>query len=120
MQIKLSSQNQKVIDHGTVLLFSENADFTLEINSEDFEMKLTVQFEKDSAKKRKVKTDIVDNHIILTCINFSASGTGLTTPVQIAVINHKKIYFMFWAYQIGTVEKLPKVRKIEYTLYAEE
>ena len=120
MQIKLSSQNQEVIDHGTVLLFSENAAFTLEINSEDFEMKLTVQFEKDSAKKRKVKTDIVDNHIILTCINFSASGTGLTTPVQIAVINHKKIYFMFWAYQIGTVEKLPKVRKIEYTLYAEE
>ena len=102
------------------LPISENADFTLEINSEDFEMKLTVQFEKDSAKKRKVKTDIVDNHIILTCINFSASGTGLTTPVQIAVINHKKIYFMFWAYQIGTVEKLPKVRKIEYTLYAEE
>ena len=46
-------------------------------------------------------------------------GTGLTTPLEIAVIDGKKIYLMFWAYLEGSGEKKAKVRKVEYTLYRE-
>ena len=31
MQVKLSSQNREIISHGTVFLFDENSDLTLNI-----------------------------------------------------------------------------------------
>jgi hypothetical protein len=55
----------------------------------------------------------------IICTNFTAEGTGLTTPAEIAVINGKKIYFMFWAYLEGKEENKSKARKVEYTLYSE-
>ena len=121
MQVKLSSQNREIIDHGTVLLFSENADFTLKMVSEEgLEVELTVLFQENPGGKQEVQTDVADNHVTLTCINFSATGTGMSFPVQIAVLDGKTIYFIFWAYLDGTKGNQAKVRRIVYTLYAEE
>lgn len=120
MKVNLSSQAREIIANGTVLLFSEDADFTLCIELDDSsEMKLTVQFKNDATEKQDVKMDISDNHVTLVCINFSASGAGLATPAQIAVIDQKKVYFIFWSYLDGSIKNKPKVRRVTYTLYLE-
>jgi len=120
MQVKLSSQNREIISYGTVFLFDENSDLTLNINGDNyFELTLTISFVEDISQKQRIETNIFENHLNIICINFMAMGTGLTTPLEIAVIDGKKIYLMFWAYLEGSEDKKSKVRKVEYTLYRE-
>ena len=120
MQVKLSSQNREIISYGTVFLFDENSDLTLNINGDNyFELVLSISFVEDISQKQRIETNIFENHLKIICINFMAMGTGLTTPLEIAVIDGKKIYLMFWAYLEGSGEKKAKVRKVEYTLYRE-
>lgn len=120
MRVKLSSQGREIISHGTVFLFDENADFTLNIVGENsFEVILAVHFVEDALQKQHIESDPSGNRIDLTCINFSAEGTGLSVPVEIAVIDRKKIYFMFWAYLEGNDKTKPRARKVEYTLFRE-
>ncbi|MGN0333366.1 MAG: DUF6864 domain-containing function [Lachnospiraceae bacterium] len=121
MQVRLSSQEREILDHGTVFLFDANADLTFNITSEDsFEFLLTINFVEDIYGTRRIEKTISENCIKITCTNFSAEGTGLAVPMELAVINGKKIYFMFWAYLEGTEEKKTKARKVEYTLYSEK
>lgn len=120
MQVKLSSQKREIINYGTVFLFDENADLTLNIDADDsFEWSLTINFAEEVSGKQQIKTNISENHIQIMCINFAAEGTGLVSPLEIAVIDGKRIYFMFWAYLEGNDAKKLKARKIEYTLYRE-
>ncbi len=91
MQVKLSSQNREIISHGTVFLFDENGDLTLNIDAgNSFELVLTVKFSEDISQKRRIETDLSDSHLKITCINFVSQGTGLTAPLEIAIINGKK------------------------------
>ena len=91
MQVKLSSQNREIISHGTVFLFDENGDLTLNINAENsFEMALTVSFAEDNSQKQRIETNLSENHLMITCINFEPRGTGLTAPLEIAIIDGKK------------------------------
>lgn len=120
MRIKLSSQKREIIDHGTVFLFDENADFTINIVGEtSFEVILTINFIEDNSQRKRIETNISENHIKITCINFVAEGTGLTAPMEMAVIDGKKIYFMFWAYLEGNGSQKAKARKVEYTVYSD-
>lgn len=120
MQVKLSSQNREIISHGTVFLFDENGDLTLNIDAgNSFELVLTINFTEDISQERRIETNLSDNHLKITCINFVSLGTGLTAPLEIAIIDGKKIYFMFWAYLEGNAENKTKARKVDYTLYSE-
>lgn len=51
--------------------------------------------------------------------DFTAEGTGLVSPMELAVIDGKKIYLMFWAFLEGSGDKRARARKVEYTLYSE-
>ena len=98
----------------------ENGDFTLNIDAgNSLELVLTIVFTEDDSKKRRIETNLSDNHLIIMCINFVSLGTGLTAPLEVALIDGKKIYFMFWAYLEGNAENKTKARKVEYTLYSE-
>lgn len=120
MQVKLSSQQYEILDHGTVFLFAGNSDLTLDIIADDsFEFILSLNFTEDISRARSLETEILENRITLTCINFSSDGTGLTVPMELAVVNEKKIYFMFWTYLEGNEDGKPRARKVEYTLYSE-
>ena len=120
MQVKLSSGKREILDHGTVFLFDENADLTLDITGDDsYNLRFVLKFINDSLQKQSIKTEKTENCIKLTCVNFQSSGTGLSTPAQIAVIDGKKIYIMFWSYLEGSDQK-KWVRKVEYTLFGEE
>lgn len=120
MQVKLSSQNKDVISHGTVFLYDRNSDLTINFGDKNsFELILTINFKEDFSETQKMKTNQFENHLEITCINFTASGTGLSSPLKIAVLNGKKIYLMFWAYLEGNDGNKKKVRKVDYTLYSE-
>lgn len=120
MQVKLTSQQHEILDYGTVFLFDENADLTLNIAADNsFEFILSINFTNDISNTQSLNTEVSGNCIKLTCINFSAEGTGLTAPMELAVVNGKRLYFMFWVFIEGTADGKPKVRKIEYTLYSE-
>lgn len=120
MQVRLSSQNREIISYGTVFLFNKNGDFTLEMVAENsFKMTIMLQFTEENSNKSRVETTISENNLKITCINFASQGTGLTVPMELAIVDGKKIYFMFWAYLDGNAENKEKVRKVEYTLYSE-
>lgn len=120
MQVKLSSQNREIISHGTVFLFDKDGDLTLNIYAgNSFELVLTINFTEDISQEGRIETNLSDNHLKIMCINFASQGTGLTAPLEIAIIDGKKIYFMFWAYLEGNEENKKRVRKVEYTLYSE-
>ena len=86
MQIKLSSQNREIISCGNVFLFDENGDLILNIDAgNSFELVLTIIFTEDISQKRKIETNLSENHLKITCINFVSQGTGLTAPLEIAI-----------------------------------
>ncbi|MBO5485689.1 MAG: hypothetical protein J5988_01995 [Eubacterium sp.] len=120
MQVRLSSQEREIISHGTVFLFHENADFTINIAGDDsFEMSINIHFVEDVFQERGIDANLSQNHIEIICTNFAAAGTGLTVPMEIAVVDGRKIYLMFWVYLEGSEDKKSKARKVEYTLYCE-
>lgn len=120
MQVKLTSQEHEILDYGTVFLFSENADLTLDIIADNsFRFILSISFINDISRTQSIETEVSENCIKLGCINFSSQGTGLTSPMELAVVNEKKIYLMFWSFLEGSEDGKPKARKVEYTLYME-
>lgn len=120
MQVKLTSRKYEILDYGTVILFDENADLTLNIIADNsFEFILSISFINDISREQSLDTEISENCIKLTCINFFTEGTGLTAPMELAVVNGKKLYFMFWTFLEENEDGKPKARKVEYTLYSE-
>lgn len=119
MQVKLSSGKREILDHGTVFLFDENADLTLDITGASYSLRLVIKFINDNVQKQGVETKISGNRIEMTCLNFKSNGTGLSVPSQIAVVDGKKVYIMFWSYLEGSDPGSKKVRKVEYTLFGE-
>lgn len=120
IQVKLTSRKYEILDYGTVFLFDENADLTLNIIADNsFEFILSISFINDISREQSLDTEISENCIKLTCINFFTEGTGLTAPMELAVVNGKKLYFMFWTFLEGNEDGKPKARKVEYTLYSE-
>lgn len=120
MKIRLSSQKNEIISSGTVFLFGENSDLSICIDDENaFRLNICIHFAEAASEPQHIKTAVSGNRLTLTCINFASNGTGLTTPMELAVIDGKKIYFMFWSYLEGNEQGKRKARKVEYTLYRE-
>lgn len=120
MKIRLSSQKYEIISYGTVFLFGENSDLSIHIDDENaFQLNLCMHFIEAASEPQEIKTAVSQNSLTLTCINFASNGTGLTTPMELALIDGKKIYFMFWSYLEGNEQGKRKARKVEYTLYRE-
>ena len=63
MQVKLSSQNREIISYGTVFLFDENSDLTLNINGDNyFELILTISFVEDISEKKRIEKIFFENY----------------------------------------------------------
>lgn len=121
MLVKLSSQDYSIIDHGTVLLFNEKSDLTINITVNSYnDICLTVRFLESVLEEQKINTIVTNNKIVLECINFFAEGTGNVEPAEIAVVDGKRIYFIFWAYLQGQIPGKTKVRKVDYTIFQEK
>lgn len=106
MQVKITSGQYNIVASGMAYLFDKNADFTMNIEADNgYSFSVVLKFEENFQKEYTIQKDIRNNTIFLTCYNFNESGTGLSKPVEIAVIAGKALYLMFWSYLDGNEKK---------------
>lgn len=118
MKIEKTSGNHAILDSGSIITFDKeaNLEFQIEMNA-SFQFSLLFKFESNASEQHELKSDVTDNSITLTCVNFDNSlGTGTTRPIQLATFEGKKVYINFWVYALS--EK--SLRKIVYTIYIEK
>lgn len=119
MQVNLSSGSFRIIASGETFLFGPDEDLIIEIDDGDeFQVKIIMKFSNDSSGKRDISTDVVNDALVINCVNFSSKGTGSKHPVHIANVNGKKVYFMFFSSCFG--EKENKPRSVKYTVFWEK
>lgn len=121
MRISLNSSNYNIIDYGTVFLFDENSDLTFEIDTENnFIFRLILKFTYNPLNSQQIINKTVANgEILFECVNFLSSGTGTSVPLEIATIQGKRMYILFWTYIEGDVVGQKKSRSVKYTLFLE-
>ena len=119
MQVDLTSGGNRIIASGDTFLFGEANELTIRVEDvDDFRVCVTLKFFCDDSGEHRIKRDILEDRLVLSCYNFGGLGTGLSQPVRIATVGNKKIYFMFWTYEEGAKER--KARSVKYTLFCEE
>lgn len=117
VQVNLSSGNYTIIDSGYAFLFGQNDDLEIHMVADDgFEVSVVLKFSDDLSEEQQIKKDISGNTVVLSCMNFQDNGTGLASPISIAVVDGRELYFMFWSYREGE----SKVRSVKYTLFYEK
>ena len=117
MEIGLKSKQYDIISQGEVFLFEKNADLTIKVNSgTDFSFFVILQFQQNESEEVAVEHSVDGNVITINCSNFQKNGTGLLTPLEIAVVENRKLYIMFWAFLYGDAET---VRGVKYTIFYE-
>lgn len=116
MQVYLSSGKYDIIASGETFLFGPFEDLTIEVNDgNEALVRIILKFVENSSCDRGIETDIANDSLVITCINFSSLGTGLKCPTHIADVNGKEVYFMFSSSYLG--EKEDKARSVKYTVF---
>lgn len=119
MQVHLSSGNYSIIASGESFLFGPYEDLTIQVDDRnDFQVKIIMKFTEDASGEHDIKTDVENDSLVITCVNFSSMGTGLKRPAHIADANGKKVYFMFSSSYLG--DKEDKTRSVKYTVFWEK
>lgn len=119
MQVRLSSGNYSIIASGEAFLFGPYEDLTIQVDdgNED-QVRIVMKFQEDESGEQDIKTDIVDDSLIMTCVNFSSMGSGLKRPAHIADVDGKAVYFIFSSSYFGDKEE--KIRIVKYTIFMEK
>lgn len=119
MQIRLKSGNYKIIDSGQTFLFGDSNELKIDVKADSgFTLSISLIFANDDTNEQKINSEIRENDIILSCINFKESGTGLYQPVHVATVDGKELWFIFWSYLEGTLGS--KIRSVKYTFFASD
>ena len=119
MQVHLSSSNYSIVASGEAFLFDPYEDLTIQVDDgHEFQVKIIMKFTEDASGKHDISTDVVNDSLVITCVNFSSMGTGLKRPAHIADINEKKVYLMFSSSYLGV--KDDKARSVKYTVFWEK
>ena len=116
MQVHLSSGNYSILASGDSFLFEPYEDLTIQIDDGDeFQIKIVMKFTEDASGEHDIKTDVENDSLVITCVNFSGMDTGLKRPAHIADVNGKKVYLMFSSSYLGDKEE--KARSVKYTVF---
>ena len=119
MRVYLSSGGYDIVASGEVFLFDAYEDLTIQVDDgDDFQVKIVMKFLEDGSGDYDIKTDIENDSLVITCINFKSIGTGLKCPTHIANANGKKVYFMFSSSYLGDKENA--ARSVKYTIFSEK
>ena len=122
IDIKQSCGNYIVLQSGMVITTGKNEGLTLQLSlnngvgSSQFSFSIKFLFEdKDGEDKSySTKSDIDNNSISITCINFNNPwGTGPINPINIATYLGRSIFLQFVIYEMGQ----GTAKKIEYCFY---
>lgn len=91
MQVRLRSGNYDIIANGTVFLFAPYEGLTIQADDGNaFQVKIVMKFTEDASDERDIKTDVAEDALIITCVNFNGMAVGLKSPTHIADVNEKK------------------------------
>lgn len=113
MQIDIFTDNYKIVDSGTVLLFNGNSDMKIElVTNSDFKFSIIIQFINDDQQNKALKKEVMENTIIFKCVNFNSMGTGTTEPISIATVDNKEWLIHLWSDITGNGGP----RKVEYSI----
>ena len=119
MQVHLSSGNYSIIASGESFLFGPYEDLTIQVDDgNELQVKIVMKFTEDASGEHDIKTDVKNDSLVITCVNFSSLGTGLKRPAHIADVNGKRVYFMFSSSYL--VAKEDKARSVKYTVFWEK
>ena len=119
MEVHLSSGNYSILASGESFLFGPYEDLTIQIDDgKEFQVKIVMKFTEDASGNYDINTDVKNDSLVITCVNFSGIGTGLKRPAHIADVNGKKVYFMFSSSFLGDKEN--KSRSVKYTVFREK
>ncbi len=119
MKFEFSTNNQQVVQSGSVILYDYNSDWVVDVEASDkFKFRIIVKFEFDANEKQHIKRKVIkDNKVELVCVNFGNTlGSGTVLPMEIATIQGKKLNLHLWVYVLGDNEG----RRLEYTFLLEE
>lgn len=121
MQVNLSSGGYHIIDSGQTFLFGLDENLEIDIiASNGFAFSVILNFYNDTSTEYRIEKEIVENKIKLSCYNFIDVGTGLDSPVNIATVDGKQLYLLFWSYLEGKGQGKGKVRTVKYTIFYEK
>ena len=116
MLISLSSGDFDIVASGQAFLFAKDKDFRIDIKEgEEFTFSITLNFSENESGTEDIQVRTNGNEIILTCLNFKNTGTGVSEPVKVATLDGRDLYFTFWSYLEGK-----KSRSVRYTFFSEK
>lgn len=119
MQVHLCSGNYTIVANGEVFLFAPYDDLTIQVDDGNgFQVKIVMKFTKAPSGERSIKTDIEDDSLVITCVNFDSAGAGMKRPAHIAYVDGKKVYFIFSSSLHRDSDG--KARSIKYTIFWEK
>lgn len=101
-----------------IILHDKNEEALIDyIADNGFEVKLGIKFtHRQDTTDQKLESYNVDGRTYIILQNFNNPlGTGIVEPIQVAVIGGRKLYILFWTYDLGNTSK-----KIEYEFLMEE
>lgn len=120
MKINLSTSKYNIVDTGTVFLFEEDGELIFNIDTENqFKFKIILRFINEDNSDQIINKTVTNDTITMECVNFLSSGTGTSVPLELATIQKKKMYIMFWTYLEGNVLGQKKSRSVKYTFFLE-
>ena len=119
--IQIETGGLTIIASGSGITFSENADFSIDLNFNDFfKFSVCFNFQNDKSKNVpdfNITTDKGKNVINISCFNFNdVSEVGISKPLNIATYQNKKIYMKFCVKILSGNEN----REILYCFYMEK
>lgn len=113
MQVKLSSGEYDIISSGQAFTFGDPDELAIDIV--ELDIHLLLRFLSDETGEIKTKVEIAERQMVISCTNFSAAGTGVNTPVQIADAKGRPVFLIFWTNLEGS--KPPRARSVKYTVF---
>lgn len=121
--MRLTSDGKTIIDSGVVLAFRENSEVVFDFTDNGINLKIQLTFKQDNNLGQTIlvlrdKTNPLN--LEFQCTNFSDTGTGTSSPIELGIFDGKKVYLNFWSYLDGNLDGKARTRKIEYTIYQEE
>ncbi len=118
-QIKVHSQNHKIIETGSVIQY-EDEPIVFSITDEEGEVLVRIKFVNDDDKMDSVSFNynlVNEKEAELTLVNFkSVTGFGTKKPIEIGELEKRRLYLAFSVQDLGG----NKSRLLHYTWYEGE
>lgn len=118
MRILLRSGNYDIIANGETYLFQNSDDFAIQISDDaGWDLSIVLSFIDDSGEM-DIRSEVEEDTLIISCLNFNGRNMGLKQPTHIADVDNRALYLMFTTDLV--VKNGYKIRSVKYTIFLEK